>query len=88
MHKADNIRLMKENVQLIKDINDLKRDIKMIEMEKKQEKMEKYVPPYMLNDPQLKACMVEMEANKTEISEIRSQLEALNQESNELQHEI
>ncbi len=50
MHKADNIRLMKENVLLIKDINDLKRDIKMLELEKRQEKMDKYIPPYMLND--------------------------------------
>lgn len=77
MHKEENVRLMKENVTLIKDINDLKRDIKMMELEKRQEKMEKYIPPYMMNDPALKACIAEIEGNKVEIGEIRSQLEAL-----------
>ena len=77
MHKADNIRLMKENVTLIKDINDLKRDIKMLEQEKRQEKMERYIPPYMMSDPALKACIAQMDANKVEMGEIRSQLEAL-----------
>ena len=88
MHKEENVRLMKENVTLIKDINDMKRDIKMMELEKRQEKMEKYIPPYMMNDPALKACIAEIENNKVEIGEIRSQLEALQQERIELQNAI
>lgn len=50
--------------------------------------MEKYIPPYMMNDPALKACIAEIEGNKVEIGEIRSQLEALQQERIELQNAI